>query len=198
MRPIVTEKDYEPIAEGVERILDTKKVLPEKVFNQSFKYFLFLTFDELSMRPFFNNIKRYLSESGEANFWLTAIKPDPKIYFGFHFNFFGAIEFSTSDTEDDYLGALHDYPEESPADALVHNTSSLMAFSSTNMWAIYGDRDAEIAICAFTGREQMDLFKTIYGSDLLLGEVKNVGEYAYGGSGNTPKVEKFCNSYLSS
>lgn len=194
MRVIATEKDYQPIATRIESVLDNTKRLPEKVFNQSFKYFLFITFDDLRMPRFFNHIKRYLLENAETNFWLTAIEPDPKLYYGLHFNFFGAIEFSSSDTEDDYLGALNNYPEDSPADALTHNSRLLMAFSPINQWAIYGDREADIAICAFADQEQMDLLKSIYGSDLLEG-VKGAAEYAYEETGNDDLKDRLCNNY---
>ena len=194
MRLVSTEKDYNPIALGVEKVLDKRKVLPEKVFKQAFRYFLFITFDELFMPLFFNHIKRYLLEISENGFWLTAIEPDPKLYFGSHFDFFGAIEFSTSDTEDDYLAALNNYPENSPADALAHNSNLLTVFSSTNRWAIYGDRGADIAICAFVERAQMELFRSIYGFDLL-GGVKHAAEYAYGATSNNALKDKLCNSY---
>jgi len=193
MRLASTEKDYGPIATGVEKILDKTKVLPEKVFNQALRYFLFITFDELFMPLFFNHIKRYLLEIDESSFWLTAIEPDPKLYFRLHFNFWGAIEFFSSDTEDDYLAAVNNYPEDSPADALAHNSNLLMVFSSTNRWAIYGDRETDIAICAFTDQTQMELFKSIYGSDLL-GGVKFAAEYAYATRNNALK-DKLCDNY---
>ncbi len=194
MRLASTEKDYDPIATSVEKVLDKTKVLPENVFKQAFRYFLFITFDELFMPLFFNHIKRYALETEESSFWLTVIEPDPKLYFGLHFNFWGAFEFSSSDTEDDYLSAVNNYPEDSPADALAHNANLLMFFSSVNRWAIYGDRETDIAICAFADQEQMELFKSIYGSDLL-GGVKSAAEYAYGATSNNALKDKLCNNY---
>ena len=195
MKLVSTEKDYNSMAISIESILDETKLLPENVFRPNFRYFLFITFDELFMPLFFENIKRYIVEVNEKNFWLTAINPDPKLYFGFNFDFFGAIEFSSSDTEDNFLSALNDYPEDSPADALAHNSNLLMVFSSSNRWAIYGDRDADIAICAFSDRELMELFKLTYGSDLL-GGLKSAAEHAYGAAGNDELLAKFCDNYI--
>jgi hypothetical protein len=194
MRAITTEKGYGSVESDSEKILDRTKVLPENVFKQAFKFFLFITFDELFMPMFFNHLKRYLMEIDENCFWLTAIDPDPKIYFGSNFDFFGAIEFSSADTNEDYLSALNNYPEDSPADALAHNTNSLMFFSSQYGWAVYGDRDADIAICAFADIEKMELFKSIYGSDLL-GGVSAAADYAYGATGNSVLRAKLCSSY---
>jgi hypothetical protein len=169
-------------------------VLPENVFRQTLKFFLFITFDELFMPLFFNHLKQYLLDIGENRFWVTAIDPDPKLYFGANLDFFGAIEFISSDTVDDYLSAINNYPEDSPADALAHNSNLLMFVSPTHKWAVYGDRDADIAICAFTDRRQMELFRSIYGSDLLDG-IKAAADYAYGAAGKNTLEAKFCGSY---
>lgn len=61
MKVITTEKDYDAIATGVEKILNKVKALPENVFNQTFKFFLFITFDELFIpQLFLNHLKQYL------------------------------------------------------------------------------------------------------------------------------------------
>jgi len=196
MKVITTVNDYDSVATGVAKILNKVKMLPENVFNQTFKFFLFITFDELFMPQFFlNHLKQYLLNVGENSFWITAIDPDPKLYFGANFDFFGTIEFINSDTEYDYLSALNTYPEDSPADALAHNSNLLMFFSPTCKWAVYGDRNADLAICAFTDRQNMELFKSIYGSDLLDG-VKAAANYAYGATGKTTLEAKLCGSYL--
>lgn len=70
-----------------------------------------------------------------------------------------------------------------------------MFFSPTYKWAVYGDRDADIAICAFTDQQQMELFKSIYGSDLLDG-VKVAANYAYGATGKSTLEATLCDSYL--
>lgn len=194
MRVITTENDYDLVVTGAEKILNKTRVLPENVFREAFKFFLFITFDELFMPLFFNHLKRYLLDVGENSFWLTAIDPDPKLYFGAHFDFFGAVEFSSADTKDDYLAALNNYPKTSPADALAHNANLLMFFSSKCEWVVYGDRDADIAICAFADRGKMELFESIYGSDLL-GGVKTAANYAYGANGKSALEAEFCSSY---
>lgn len=180
---------------GIEKILNKGELLPENVYRQAYRFFLFITFDELFMPLFFNHLQRYLRAIEENKFWLSSIDPDPKRYFGANFNFYGAIEFFDSDTEDEYLRALNDYPENSPADALAHNANSLVFFSPSCGWAIYGDRDTDIAVCAFTDQGKMELFKSIYGSDLL-GGVKAAAEYAYGVAGKSELKAKLCSSYF--
>ena len=194
MKLISVEKDYSPIVIGIEKAIYMNESLPRKIFRKTFKYFLFITFDEIFMPLFFNNIQRFLCEENENKFWLAAIEPDPKSYFFTNFNFYGAVRFSVSDTADSYLAALHSYPESSPADALAHNSNILIISTYQNDWVIYGDRNADIAICAFVGREKMELFSSIYGSDLLE-NAKFAAEYAYNESEDISLKNIFYKNY---
>lgn len=194
MKAITTEEGCDSVVSGAEKILDKSKVLPENVFKQDFEFFLFVTFDELLMPLFFDHLKRYLLEVSENRFWLAAVDPDPKLYFGANFNFFGAFELSSADTHEDYLSVLNNYPKDSPADALAHNANSLIFFSSQYDWAVYGSRDADIAVCAFADLKRMELFESIYGGDLL-GGVRAAADYAYGATGDSVLRAKLCSSY---
>lgn len=194
MKVMSTEQEYGMVATGAKNILNEAEKLPENVFLRQFKFFLFITFDELFLPLFFNHLKQYMLEFNEKVCWVTAIDPDPRLYYGANFNFFGSVEFTSSDTVDDYLAALNDYPKDSPADALAHNANLLVFFSPTNEWAVYGDRDADIAICAFADRRRMDSFRSFYGSDLL-GGVKAAAGYAYGAAGKSALEARFCGSY---
>jgi len=191
---ISKEKDYIPIAIGIKKTIHKEKKIPQRVFRKSFKYFLFITFEEIFMPLFFNNVKRYLRKKVENSFWITVIDPDPKDYFESNFDFFGTIEFCISDTIDDYLSALNDYPASSPADALAHNSNILIFSSYQNNWAIYGDRESDIAVCAFSDSEQMELFNSTYESGLLEG-IKAASEYAYNEKEEIPFKNEFYNNY---
>lgn len=195
MKVINMEKDFEIIEGNVDILIDKSKSFPENVFRGVMRYFLFITFDELTMPIFFNHLKIYLASTDETSFWVVAIDPNPRSYFASNYQFYGAFEFQITDDRDDYISALADYPQENPADALMHNSNILVVLSSSKKWAIFGSREADIAVCAFTDRVYMDLFKLAYGSDLLGGE-KAAGEYAYGTFGKDQRVELFCKSYF--
>lgn len=191
MKVINTENEFVHIDSKIDNAIEKSKILPDKIFRSVFKYFLFITFDELFMILFFNHLKEYLIQVGEKGFWMSIIDPDPKGYFFKNFGFFGSFEFLNSDSENNYVSALNEFPYNSPADAPMHNSNSLVFSSFINNWVIYGNRDADIAICAFLNGEEMKIFKSIYGSDLL-GEVNAAAEYAFG---TTPKAEEFCKNY---
>ena len=196
MNPISTAKDFDLIDVSIDRVIDRSRTLPDRVFRNTLKYFLFITFDELRMTLFFNHVKQYLIRTGERKFWLTTIDPDPRSYFFNHFGFYGAFEFLSSDDEDDYVSALHDYPKNSPADALMHNANSMIALSSSDGWGVFGSREVDIAICGFSDRVQMEIFRSVYGSDLL-NSVNAAAEYAYGVSGDALQIERFRKNYSS-
>jgi len=194
MKIISLEKDFNLIEMSINIIMDKSKLLPENVFRETLKYFLFVTFDELLMTLFFNHLRQYLIGIGEKDFWLAVIDPDPKSYFAANFNFYGAFEFSSTDDEADYVSALNDYPKGSTADALMHNSNSLIVSSFTNKWAVFGNRGADIAICAFSDHAHMKLFRSSYGSDLL-NDMKAAAKYAYGDSDKNSQAERFCMNY---
>jgi len=193
MKIVTMSKDFNAIESSINCIIDKSKKLPENVFRGGLKYFLFITFDELFMTLFYNHLKQYLVSINEASFWLTVMDPDPASYFAMNFDFFGAFEISSVDDEYEYIAALNDYPADSPADAIMHNSNSLVISSYTNKWAVFGSRKADIAICAFSDHKHMELFKLSYGSDLLDG-IKAAAEYAFDGS-DTSQKEEFHKNY---
>lgn len=196
MKPVTTVQDFDAVATNIGRIIDSSKTIPENVFRKAFRYFLFTTFDDLHMSLFFDHVSQFMKETGEKNFWVTTLDPDPRSYFAANFGFYGTFEFSVSDTGDDYISALFDIPESSPADALMHNGNLLLVFSTTGKWAVYGSRNADIAVCAFTEHSQMELFKSIYGSDLL-DSVRSAAEYAYKFASDSTLIDDFCENYAS-
>ncbi|MEQ5777150.1 hypothetical protein J4E05_16620 [Thalassospira sp. NFXS8] len=181
---------YSYICESV--FLDRK--LPEKVFSKELIEFLFIAFDDVMMPFFFKKITEYLRKNEGDRFWMMSLDPDPYLYFGANYNYLGAVEFFSSDTEEDYISALNDYPENSFADALAHNANLLVFFSPEKDFVIYCDRDADIGICAFKDAIRMQNFMNIYGEELLGGK-EAAAYYAYGEFQESEKFEKFIDSY---
>lgn len=190
----ITKSEYNLILSRSDEIINRKQNIPDKVFHKEFKIFLFITFDEILMPIFFNHLKKYLVEINQKKLWVTTIKPDPKNYFEINFDFWGAFEIRPEDNAEDYIAALHNYPTESPADAIAHSANSILFFSPEHDWAIYGDRDSDIAICSFNNKEKMQIFQAIYGYDLL-GSVKDAAIYAYGEEENIELKKHFFRSF---
>ncbi len=194
MRVVSLKEDLSLIHTYIDRVLDKSKALPDKVFRGAFKFFLFITFDELFMGLFYNHIRQYLMEIGENEYWLVAIDSKPKQNFESDFEIIAAIQFLTNDSEDDYLLAVNGFTDDNPASVQMHSSDSIIALSSCGKWAVFGNRGADIGICAFAEREYMKLFRSSYNLDLL-GGVKPAAEYAYGAVDKNSLIDKFCNAY---
>lgn len=168
MKLIVTDEDFKCLDAGISRIISDGQSLPGKVFKNGFKYFLFTAFDDVIIAEyFFERIKLFLKNNGEDKFWIVTLKPEPKGYYHSNFGFYGAVEFTVNDTSDDYLDALGNYPKESPADALMHNSDILVCFSPNSNWSLYADRNTDIALFAFKSEDIMSSLRDTYGNNLL-------------------------------
>ena len=189
MKLISEHHSYYVIKNSLIDILDSQKTLPDKVFKSKFQYFSFITFDEIFTDFFFEHLSNYISKINGGSFWLTTLEPEPILYFKKHFDFFGAMEFSITDTEQSFLSALHEHPRISPADAIVHSAKVLAIIPPSKTWTIYGDRDANIAICAFSKKEEMESFIMSYTSGVLNG-IDSAADYAYGSSTNAEKLKQ--------
>lgn len=198
MMAVSEDKYFKALESNIIKTVDKRKLLPEMVFKSVFKHFLFIRFYDLLMpERFFKHTKQYMMKIGEKDFWIVVLDPDPRGYYKKYFNIYGAFEFLGTDTDAEYLSAFHHYPKDSDADALAYRGDILLVSSFSNKWAVYGSREDEIAICAFSDIGQMELFKASYGFDLL-DDVEVAAEYAYGKSGNKTKIEKLCTNYSAS
>lgn len=193
MKLVSINSDYMRVSNSINAAIVSDVNLPRRVFSQFFTRFSFLTFDELLMPNFFINLVRFQRAIGEENFWFACIEPDPRLYFKEHFDFFGCLEFTIGDEAKAYCGALNDFPESSLADALAHSANLVVILSQSGDWIIYGDRAAEIAICAFNDSTLNDVFQSIFGDDLFP-SAEFASDFAYGESEHENKVE-FLNNY---
>lgn len=196
MNVISTEQEFKPIEKRVNSLVKKSMVLPENVFNERLCCFTFLTFYEILTFLFFDDLNSFLKKLDESNFFVCVMDPNPRSYFAKHFNFFGSIKFSDKDNKNDYISALNNYPMDSPADALMYNSNELV-ISSVNSkyeWAIFAQRDVDLAICAFSDSKEMSLFQSSYTSGLL-GNVEEAAIYAYGESGDSDLIRYFCGNY---
>lgn len=196
MRIISNKSDYEKIHSRVSEIINESKKIPENIYKEKFSYFLFLTFDEIFTSSFFNSLIKYIKGTGRSGFWVFCIDPDPELYYGSNFDFFGAIDFSADDTASEYILGINNYPENSLADALSSNGNALLYSSLDANWSIYADRDFDIAICSFSSQGDMNYFQLAFESDLF-NNVESAANYAFDSPTNKNIIEIFCQQYKS-
>jgi hypothetical protein len=175
-------------------IINISKNVPDSVFCEGWKYFLFAPFEDMLLSLSFDHVKQFLIDLHEQEFWLITLEPDPLQYIHSNFGYYGAFEFSTNDSPSSYLSALHDFPSESPADAMAHNGVRLLAFSRLEKWAAFFDRDNNITIYAFRDLSTLETFKSIYGADLLKG-VDEAAQYCYAITKDEQLISRFRRNY---
>ncbi len=195
MNVITSGEQIDLISSHIDSTVDTSKVLPNIVFRSAFKYFSFITFDEPFLPIFFNNLKQFLVEIREEQFWLSAINLEKKKENKSNFNITSAIQVLTADNEKDYLQAVNGFTDNDELSVHMHYSDLLIALSSSRKWVVFGDSVADIAICAFSDSTYSDVFKAVYGTELL--SIERAAEYAYGTASNLPQREKLLFNYSS-
>lgn len=193
LKLVSINSDYVRVSNSINAAIVSDVCFPGQVFSQSFTKFSFLTFDELLMPVFFIKLVRFQRAIGEERFWFSCVEPDPRLYFNEHFDFFGCVEFAVEDEAEEYCNALNNFPETSLADALAHSANQIVILSQSGKWAIYGNRDSEIAICAFRDLTLQDVFQSIYGADLFP-NAESAFDFAYGECANESK-DLFLDNY---
>lgn len=153
---------------ALDTLIVRERHLPQQVFKSTLSRFVFLSSDDLfHTAAFFDRIKSFLARIGEQRSFLAVVEPDPVDYFFPHFGKYSVVEMSVADTDEDYLRIMQEDPGGSPADAIGYNSRIVVLFSTSRRWAIYADRDFELAIAAFTEGQLLQVFTTVYDSNRL-------------------------------
>lgn len=126
-----------------------------------------IDFDEVWSKKFFNAVQRLTSMASAKMFWIAALRPDPLNYFYQHFKNFPVFGFDSNDRADEYITVVNRDPGGSPADAIIHNPSVLVIYPDNAKWAVYADRDLEIAVFATADRGTNSSLIDVYPSESL-------------------------------
>lgn len=165
------------LSEQMQTVLIRENRLPKQVFKEEFSEFRFIDLDELFTESFFNKLLAFLLLIGEREFVLYVLDPDPEGYFYKHFHQYSVLEFSAEiNSAKDYTESLLTDPGDSPADAIRYNSNVFVLFSPSLRWAIYGERDIELGIAAFTEAGLAESFVDSYGSDRIFDSQSAVNE----------------------
>lgn len=146
--------------------------MPAQVFQDHYDQFQFLEFDRFLSPEFWTLLRRLMEASLDSKTNLIVLEPDPEAYFYKHFGHFGALEIPVNGSLDRYRAEMNSGPPSSPADALGVNSWVLVWFPPSLRWLIWGERDPEIMVLAysrgFDGPSEQSLGET--GIDLLTAE----------------------------
>ncbi|MBB3909381.1 hypothetical protein [Anoxybacteroides rupiense] len=120
--------------------------LPKQVFREQFNNFLFEEFDWTMDKDFWRTIQQ-LSRQTKDNYVLTAVlDPSPVEYFYKEFNYYNWMKLPVNLSPDEYLDVLELGPEESPADAVLYNSYTVIWLPPSMKWAIWGERSYGVCV----------------------------------------------------
>jgi hypothetical protein len=112
-----------------------------------------LSFDDAGIctRSFAALLQKLLEWSGDTNCFYVVLRPDPVHYFHRLFGKYPALEIGSGITPEEYLSALNQGPEQSPADAVGTNYAERVIVSPSLSWFIHsyqssGDTDGHLWI----------------------------------------------------
>lgn len=157
---ITSRSDFEFELQNINRLVDRTAALPDQVFVTRPVAFHVIAFDQFWSEEFFVDAQRLTKRAGDASFTLAVLRPDPDHYYHAHFGKFPVLLFSNSDPAQRYIDELHRDPGDSPADAIAYHAEVVLVYPASTRWAMYGDRDLEIAIVAVMDEEMEAAIRT--------------------------------------
>lgn len=167
MKFIINKIEFDSINLVIESIVDRRRTFPNIVFKKDYSLYSFFGFYRIFTKDFFDKISDFIRRCDDDVFWVSAVDPDPEQYFFKYFLHYGAIECETNGSSEEYIYLLNQDPGNSPADSLVHNSNILIACSPGADWFIWGEREFDIAVCAFRSDVKRNLFLSMFESITL-------------------------------
>lgn len=142
------KKEFDELKELVSDMLFSDDNLPQQVFREQFSHYLFEEFDWAMSDEFWDTIQK-LAEQAKDDFILTAVlNPHPVNYYYKEFGYFNWTKLPINLSADDYFNVLELGPNESPADAILFNSDTVVWLSPSGKWAIWGERAYGICVLA--------------------------------------------------
>ena len=148
MRFITAPTPYHRVRDLLNRCFELEARLPGQVLQRVPQAHAFFEFDEVFSETFWNAMKGLLSHYGDDTVIFSVVEPDPESYFYKEFGYYPAMELSRAVRGDQYLSLFSFVPDDSPADALLHNSQALVFLSQSGGMAIWADRDLELGLLA--------------------------------------------------
>lgn len=179
MRFVKSKNEFDSLVSTSESLIRPSNIFPDKLFRKKYSLYLFITFDEIHMRVFFQHLRKYLKVMSEMKFVYLVLEPSPSEYVCDQIIKYKAIEFSVDDTEDEFIKALNEYSGGDEPDCVMDNSDQILIFSESKKWCVYSDREADLSVCAFSDQDCHRAFQVAYGNDLLP-DVEAAAKYAYG------------------
>jgi hypothetical protein len=140
--------EFKQIYNDINGIFNVEKGLPEQVFNDRFSNFLCEEFDWTMSDKFWDLLKTLAIKSNDDQIFMMVLDPNPVDYYHKEFNYYSCLKFPISIVNTEYFETLEIGPDESPADAILYNSFTIVWTSPSMKWGIWGQREYGVSIIA--------------------------------------------------
>ncbi|MTH55349.1 hypothetical protein GKZ89_18300 [Bacillus mangrovi] len=150
---IKEEKEFLQYKRAVNDVFITEHNLPDQVFKTPFSSFMFEEFDWCMSDEFWKFIRKTADMTKDPFVLMAVLDPEPITYFYREFHYYNWLKIPVELPVADYTTALESGPKESPADAVLYNSFTIVWLSPSRLWGIWGDRECGISIIGFQNEE---------------------------------------------
>jgi hypothetical protein len=140
--------ELESLEEDLKKILNVDAELPANVFNESYNCYLFNDWEWITYEAAWPTLK-YLAENANDNLInVVVLDPHPLISYFREYQHSNWAKIPISFTSEQYEEIIHYTPDEDGIDSIYQNTRTVIWFSPSKDWIIYGDWELEICVFA--------------------------------------------------
>ncbi|HDX9628487.1 TPA: hypothetical protein ROY30_002147 [Bacillus cereus] len=122
--------------------------LPNQVFQNDYGNYMFGEFDSLMYDDGWNEIRKLAQTTHDSFVIMGVLDPHPEEYYYKEFGYYNWLKLPCDLTGDQYMDVLEEYPQDSMADSIMHNSFVVVWFPPSKEWIIIGDRSYGINILA--------------------------------------------------
>ncbi|MEA4848958.1 MAG: hypothetical protein VB106_17125 [Clostridiaceae bacterium] len=143
---ISDENEYQTFYQKINNIFNSESNFPKEVFKDEYFGFRFEEFDWAMSIAFWEILKKMALETNDEYILLAVLEPHPYNYFYKEFNFFNWIKIPIIADGNMYFDLLEYAPQNSFADAVLYNSTTVIWTVPSLQWGIWGVRD--YGVCA--------------------------------------------------
>lgn len=160
----------------VQQLLDLEKRLPEQVFKKPLTHFMLMDSDEVFWGGGLDQFRQFLNSINESSYYLMVIDSHPLHYYKVIFGIYPIVEISPDVNISMYRQRLNKPLTYNGSESLEDEATIVIFYSFKSDWAIYCDREFELAIVSFKEKEQAICFQHSYNSERLFTPQKAISE----------------------
>ncbi|MDQ0161186.1 hypothetical protein [Aeribacillus alveayuensis] len=138
--------EFIELKNNVNNNFKVKNSLPNKVFQEKYNYFLFEEFDWTMTDDFWKVIQKISVVTNDDYVITGVIDPDPEEFFYNEYNYYNWAKLPLNLTSEQYLSVLDLGPQKNPYDSIQYISETVFWLSSSNKWAIWGDRSYGVCV----------------------------------------------------